>query len=137
MDPVSVGLLAALAGGAGGELGRQTWEGLSALVRRPFRGADGANGADTTAGAGLAELEELQQDPDSGQRARELSNALERRAGRDPGFRAALATWHEQAKRVHSEGSVRNTISGGAQHGPVLIGRDFTGVSFTTSPPPP
>jgi hypothetical protein len=137
VDPVLVGLLAALAGGAGGELGRQTWEGLSALVRRPFRGTDGTNGADATAGTGLAELEELEQDPASGQRAQELSDALERRAERDPGFRAALATWREQAKRVSSEGSVINRISGGTQHGPVLMGGPFTGVSFTTSPPPP
>lgn len=28
----------ALAGGAGGEAGRQAWAGLSTLVRRPFRG---------------------------------------------------------------------------------------------------
>ncbi|WP_328223208.1 MULTISPECIES: hypothetical protein [unclassified Streptomyces] len=132
-----MGLLAALAGGAGGELGRQTWDGLSALVRRPFRGADGANGADATAGSGVAELEELQQDPDSGQRARKLSKALERRAERDPGFRTDLATWHGQAKKVHSQGSVHNTISGGTQNGPVLQGGNFTGVSFTTSPPQP
>jgi hypothetical protein len=36
LDPVSVGMLAALAGGAGGELGRQAWAALSELVRRPF-----------------------------------------------------------------------------------------------------
>jgi hypothetical protein len=33
LEPISMGLLAALAGGAGGELGRQAWAGLSALVR--------------------------------------------------------------------------------------------------------
>lgn len=43
MEPVSVGLLAALAGGAGGELGRQVWAALSALVRRPFRRDEGAS----------------------------------------------------------------------------------------------
>lgn len=41
MDPISVALLGALAGGAGGELGGQAWTGLTALVRRPFtRGQD-------------------------------------------------------------------------------------------------
>ncbi|MDX6758755.1 hypothetical protein SIN09_04685 [Streptomyces sp. F8] len=43
MDPVSVGLLVALAGGVAGEVGRQAWAGLGALVRRPFgRGGEQA-----------------------------------------------------------------------------------------------
>ena len=37
VDPVSVGLLVALADGVGGELGRQVWAGLGAVVLRPFR----------------------------------------------------------------------------------------------------
>ncbi|WP_321170676.1 hypothetical protein [Embleya scabrispora] len=32
---------------------------------------------------------------------------------------------------------VTNTITGGTQHGPVLQGRDFSGVTFHTQPPPP
>ncbi|MGW0712100.1 hypothetical protein ACWD4G_40175 [Streptomyces sp. NPDC002643] len=32
MEPISIALLAALAGGAGGEFGRQTWAGLRAAV---------------------------------------------------------------------------------------------------------
>ncbi|MEU1944033.1 hypothetical protein ABZ554_16710 [Streptomyces sp. NPDC020125] len=35
MDPISMALLVALAGGAGGEFGRQTWARLSALVTSP------------------------------------------------------------------------------------------------------
>ncbi|MFJ9933718.1 hypothetical protein ACIRSJ_11365 [Streptomyces virginiae] len=53
LDPASTGLLAALHGGAGGELGRRTWEGLCALVRRALEHAG------------------------SGQRARVLSTALQ------------------------------------------------------------
>jgi hypothetical protein len=34
-------------------------------------------------------------------------------------------------------GNVTNTISGGAQHGPVLQGRDFTGLTFGANPAPP
>ncbi|MYS85543.1 hypothetical protein GTZ85_36380 [Streptomyces sp. SID5474] len=37
-------------------------------------------------------------------------------------------------------GAVHNTISGGTQHGPVVQGRDFTGLTFGspgTAPPPP
>ena len=34
-------------------------------------------------------------------------------------------------------GNVTNTISGGTQHGPVLQGRDFTGLTFGSSPAPP
>ncbi|MEY9997484.1 hypothetical protein ABIE67_009603 [Streptomyces sp. V4I8] len=136
MDPISVGLLAALAGGAGGELGRQVWAGLSALVRRPFR-----RGQDTevpAGGSGEAELVELEGAPDDPARAQALSAALAVRAGLDADFRTGLQQWHEQAKLVRTgDGEVHNSISGGTQNGPVLLGRDFSGVSFTTSPPPP
>ncbi|MGQ4420122.1 hypothetical protein ACN6LA_007942, partial [Streptomyces sp. SAS_269] len=59
-------LLAALAGGAGGELGRQTWAGLSALVRSPFRRStdDASDAADLSSGeAELARLEEMPDEP--------------------------------------------------------------------------
>lgn len=38
---------------------------------------------------------------------------------------------------VGKTGNVTNTISGGTQCGPVLQGRDFTGLTFGASPPPP
>jgi hypothetical protein len=34
-------------------------------------------------------------------------------------------------------GDVTNTVNGGTFSGPVLQGRDFTGLTFGTSPPPP
>lgn len=136
MDPVSVGLLAALAGRAGGEVGRQAWAGLGALVRRPFR-RDGGGQA-PVACSGAAELARLSADPDDQGRAQALSTALAVRAAVDEDFRARLAVWQEQAKLVRTgDGTVTNTVSGGTQNGPVVQGRDFSNLTFTTPPPPP
>ncbi|WBO69506.1 hypothetical protein [Streptomyces camelliae] len=136
MDPVSVGLLVAVAGGAGGELGRQAWSGLSALVQRPFRcGAD--TGQVPVVSSGAPELVALQQAPADEGRAQALSTALAVRAAIDGEFRGGLERWHEQAMLTQAEeGDTRNTVSGGTQYGPVLQGRDFSGFTFTTSPPP-
>ncbi|MFJ9659408.1 hypothetical protein ACIRPR_15780 [Streptomyces griseoflavus] len=136
MDPVSVGLLAALAGGAGGEVGRQTWAGLSALVRRPFRRDAGEEAPSVSSGE--AELRRLEEDPTDQQQAQALSTALAVRAALDTDFRTGLAAWQEQAELVSTgDGTVHNTISGGTQHGPVLQGRNFSGLSFTTPPSVP
>ncbi|MFJ6892510.1 hypothetical protein [Streptomyces hokutonensis] len=134
MDPVSVGLLASLAGGAGGEVGRQVWTGLTALVRRPFhRGDDGSGGP----GPGEDELARLQQAPGDGTRAHALSTALAVRAALDPDFATALAAWHEQAKLVRTgDGTVNNAISGGSYYAPVLQGRDFPDTTFNSPAPP-
>ncbi|WP_119582260.1 hypothetical protein [Streptomyces europaeiscabiei] len=134
MDPVSVGLLAALAGGAGGELGRQAWAGLSDLVRRPLR--RGQNTAqDPVANSAEAELAALGQGPTDPVRAQALSTALAVRAALDTDFRAGLQLWHEQAKLVHAgDAEVHNTISGGTQSGPVFQGRDYSGISFAIPP---
>lgn len=138
MDPISVALLAALAGGAGGELGRQAWTGLTTLVRRPFtRGQDESVQAPAVS-SGQTELVRLQETPGDVARAQALSTALAVRAVVDSEFSSGLQQWHEQAKLVRTgDGDVHNTISGGTQHGPVLQGRDFSGLSFTTTPPPP
>ncbi|WP_328670634.1 hypothetical protein [Streptomyces sp. NBC_00328] len=134
MDPVSVGLLAALAGGAGGEVGRQVWAGLSALVRRPF-GRDGGGQAPVVS-SGEAELVLLAADSGDQGRAQALSTALAVRAAVDEDFRTHLAAWQEQAKLVRTgDGAVTSTISGGTQNGPVLQGRDFSNLTFTTPPP--
>ncbi|MFC8428077.1 hypothetical protein [Streptomyces sp. NPDC057253] len=132
MDPVSVGLLVALAGGAGGELGREVWAGLSALVRRPFRRGD----VDPPAiGTGESELTRLAQDPSDESAAQTLSTTLSVRAALDPDFRTALTAWHGQARQVRIEDhTVHNTISGGTQHGPVLQGGSFTNLTFTQAP---
>lgn len=126
-------LLAALAGGAGGEAGRQAWTGLVSLVRRPFR-RDG-DAQDPAVSPGEAELAHLAQAPDDTARAQALSSALAARAALDTGFRASLLRWHERAESLRT-GDVHNEISGGHFAGPVLQGRDFSGLSFTTPPAP-
>ncbi|MFF9521972.1 hypothetical protein ACF1DV_08290 [Streptomyces achromogenes] len=134
MDPVSVGLLVALASGAGGEAGRQAWAGLGALVRRPFR--QHGEGQAPAVGSGEAELVRLAEDPDDQGRAQALSTALAVRAALDEAFRTHLAAWQEQVKLVRTgDGAVTNTVSGGTQHGPVVQGRDFSHLSFTTPSP--
>ncbi|MFF3967978.1 hypothetical protein ACFYZI_41310 [Streptomyces griseorubiginosus] len=135
MDPVSVGLLVALAGGAGGEAGRQAWAGLSALVRRPFRREGG--GQTPTVISGEAELVHLAADPSDQGRAQALSTALTARAAVDEEFSTLLAAWQEQAKLVRAgDGTATNTISGGTQNGPIVQGRDFSNLTFNTPPPP-
>ncbi|NBM17977.1 hypothetical protein [Streptomyces sp. GC420] len=137
MDPVSVGLLAALAGGAGGELGRQVWAGLGALVRRPFRRGEVGEQVPAVS-SGETELARLEEDPADPVRAQELSTALAMRAAVDMDFSAGLQQWLGQAKLVRSgDGETHNEISGGTFHGPVIQSRDVSGLSFTASPPPP
>ncbi|MDX3067591.1 MULTISPECIES: hypothetical protein [Streptomyces] len=136
MDPISVALLGALAGGAGGEAGRQAWAALTALVRSPLRG--GQRDVEEPAGSGEAELVRLEEEPADPAHARSLSTALSERAATDAEFSAALQRWHDQARLVRTgDGEVSNTISGGTFSGPVLQGRDFSGTSFTTPAAPP
>ncbi|MFD0271364.1 hypothetical protein ACFVGY_33060 [Streptomyces sp. NPDC127106] len=139
MDPISVAVLVALAGGAGGEVGKQAWAGLSALVRRPFRRGQGESPEAPVVGSGEAELARLEQAPDDPTRAQALSDTLAARAAADPDFSAGLQQWwHEQVKLVRTgDGDVDNEISGGTFHGQVLQGRDYSNISFSTPPPPP
>ncbi|MET8861210.1 hypothetical protein ABZW95_34310, partial [Streptomyces sp. NPDC004579] len=59
------------------------------------------------------------------------------RAAVDENFRTRLVDWQAQAKLVRTgDGAVTNTISGGTQNGPVVQGRDFSNLTFTTPPPP-
>ena len=140
MDPVTIGaVLAAVAGGAGGALGSQVWAGVSALVRIPFRRAH-ATGAAAVLSSGSAELAALEQAPADDRRAVALAEALVARAGADGEFLEALQTWWEQASQVQAGRNVVNTVSGGTQYGPVLQGRDFSGLTFgfpTVRPPAP
>ncbi|MGW4561430.1 hypothetical protein ACWEN3_03140 [Streptomyces sp. NPDC004561] len=134
---MSVGLLAALAGGAGGEIGKQVWTGLSELVRRPFQRGLGA--VDVSAvSSGEAELARLERAPADPACAQALSTVLAVRAAMDADFRVGLQHWHETAKSVRAgDGDVTNTISGGTFNGATLQGRDFSGVSLGTASLPP
>jgi hypothetical protein len=134
MDPVSVALLGALAGGAGGEAGRQAWAGLTNLVRRPFGGRSASAPA---ASNSEVELVRLMQDPANQERAHALSTALAVRAALDGGFAAALQEWHSEAQalQVHTGSPVNNTVSGGTFYGPHFMGRDFSGFTLNAAPP--
>ncbi|WAU82395.1 hypothetical protein O1Q96_23130 [Streptomyces sp. Qhu-G9] len=140
MEPVSAALLLALATGAAGAAGGQSWQGLVALVRR-WRGQESPSGVVEPVSA-EAELTSLEQDPADERRAQILSVALAARAGRDAGFAAALEAWHRQAQQVvpnTGAGSVSTNISGGSQ-GNVVTARDVTGglhFGLPASPPSP
>ncbi|MEH0417624.1 hypothetical protein [Streptomyces sp. B21-083] len=149
MDPISVTLLAALAGGLGGEAGRQAWQGLTALVRRPFH-RGGTDGDPTViipaVSSGEPELTALVQAPNDTARAQALSTALAVRAVLDGEFARHLEEWSRHARQTgERDGVVHNEISGGTYHNsPVIQGRDISGVTFNappphhrTSPPPP
>ncbi len=130
-------LLAALAGGAGGEIGWQAWTGLTALVRRPLRDGQGTEDGPAVR-SGEVELAELERAPADPACARALSTALVVRAAVDADFRTGLERWHEQAQLVRTgDGQVDSTISGDTFNGPVLLGRDISGVSFAPAPPGP
>ncbi|MEU8703030.1 hypothetical protein AB0C61_36330 [Streptomyces sp. NPDC048680] len=132
MDPITAAALTALAGTVGGEAGRQTWQGLTALVRRPFqRGA--APGGSPVISSGELELADLENSPADPLRAQALATALGVRAAQDDEFRALLEEWWQQA-RSGSGGDVHtNSISGGTQNAPLLQGRDFSGLTFNMS----
>ena len=136
VDPAAIGVvLSAVASGAGGALGSQIWDGVSALVQRPFhRDRAVEHDADVVSG-GEAELAELARAPGDRRRALALATALVARARVDVGFAEAFQSWWEQAQRVENSGNVTNTVSGGSQYGPVLQGRDFSGLTFGDSSP--
>lgn len=132
MDPITAAALAALAGSAGGEAGRQAWQGLTALVRRPFqRGAaqdaepDGSPGVSS----GQLEIADLENNPADPVHAQALATALGVRAALDREFRVLLEEWWQHAQ-TGSGSEVHNSISGGTQNGPVLQGRDFSSLTF-------
>ncbi|MFE3861195.1 hypothetical protein ACFXPT_12290 [Streptomyces goshikiensis] len=137
MDPITAAALAALAGGLGGEAGRQTWHGLAALVSRPFgrTAAQGAQGDGTPeVSSGELELSGLEGDPADPMRAQALATALGVRAALDGEFRVLLDDWWQRARAISSGGEVHNSISGGTQNGPVLQGRDFSSLTFNMTP---
>jgi hypothetical protein len=137
MDPVTVGaVLTAIAGGAGDAIGGQLWAGVSALVRRPFRYADREPAGEPASGA--AELAALERAPQDQARAVALAEVLVARAAADADFRRELESWWAAASQVQTgPGDTANTISGGTFQGPVLQGRDFTGLTFGGPPAPP
>lgn len=116
MEPITAGLLVALASGAAGAAGEQLWTSLRDLATR--RGSH----------PGESELEVSAEPPPTEERAGQLAALLNERARQDLDFAAALEVWR---RRVNAEvatrsGDVTNEISGGTQ-GTVIQGRDFHG----------
>lgn len=129
MDPISAALLVAIATGAAGEAGKQLWTGLTGLVRTTDRAGEAAVASPSS--PGQAELALLNEAPGDLQRAQALAAALAQRADEDGAFRSRLVQWHQQAQALRTgDGETANTISGGTQRGPVLQGRDFSGINF-------
>lgn len=131
MDPVAVGaVLLAVVTGASEALGGQLWAGMVSLVRRPSRNKQRSAGG-AAAKSGETELLALQEAPASRENAVALAKVLLARAEADADFEHALREWWKQTEPVRVKiGNVANTISGGAQYGPVLQGRDFTNLTF-------
>ncbi|PZT72730.1 MULTISPECIES: hypothetical protein [unclassified Streptomyces] len=132
MDAITAAALTAMAGSVGGDAGRQAWQGLTALVRRPFRRAspeDGDSATDSGISSGEREPAELERDPADPLRAQALATALGVRAALDGEFRALLDTWWREA-RSGTGGDVSNNVSGGTHNAPLLQGRDFSQITF-------
>lgn len=125
MDPITAAALAALAGTIGGEAGRHAWQGLTALVSRPFRRSTPHGPDDGSIGISSGELEAaaLESNPTDPLRAQALATALGVRAALDGEFRAQLETWWQQAQ-TPSGGSVHNIVSGKAEN--VVQGQHFS-----------
>ncbi|MFD0399671.1 hypothetical protein ACFVHI_16530 [Kitasatospora sp. NPDC127121] len=128
MDPITAAALTALAGSVAGEAGRQAWQGLSALVRRPFR-RGGEQEELPGISSGEVEVAALEAVPADPGRAQALATALGVRAALDPDFRVLLDEWWAQTTAA-STSSVHNTISGGTQNGTIVQGRDFSNLTF-------
>jgi CTP:molybdopterin cytidylyltransferase MocA len=55
----------------------------------------------------------------------------------DPGTAAELASLVAELRADQDAGGkVTNQVIGGVQHGPVIMGRDFSGITLTIGPPP-
>jgi hypothetical protein len=142
MDPITIGaVLLAIASGAGEGLGKELWDGVVALVRRPFHRKAATSGDAVAAEpvpAADAQLAAFQQAPADRERAVALAETLLARSGADADFRQALEHWWRQAEPIRASfGNVMNAVSGGTQQGPVLMGRDFTNVAFGSAQAPP
>ncbi|WLW53333.1 hypothetical protein [Streptomyces sp. YU58] len=124
MEPITAGLLVALASGTAGAMGEQLWASLRDLVLRR------RDEAATSGGEGEVVLPA--EPPSSEERARHLAELLNRRAAQDPDFADALERWRREADDRTGNtapapaGDVHNVISGGTQN-TVIQARDIHG----------
>nr|WP_110952815.1 hypothetical protein [Streptomyces sp. SID7805] len=129
MDQITAAALAELAGSLSGEPERAAWQCLTTLVQRPLHHGSAQISGSPQISSGELEVAALECAPSDPFRAQALATALEIRAALDDDFRALLEVWRQQLQTA-SDGEVRNRISGGTQNGPVLQGRDFSGLTF-------
>jgi hypothetical protein len=134
MDPVTMSVvLLAIASGAAGKAGEGLWNGVIKLIRRPFAHRDSVTDPAAPAISGIAELVALEREPHSQDRALKLAEAVVARADSDDSFRRELEVWWGETEAVRG-GNVTNTVSGGTFNGPVVMGRDFSRLTFGTPP---
>lgn len=127
MDLVSATVLAALASGAGGEMGRQAWAALTSLVRSRRRSTD--SGGLSALPTGEQELDELEAAPADSEAAARLAAVLRRRAEADDEFAADLT---KLLAPVTPDLSQVNNLISGTVAGTAIQGRDFHGpITFT------
>jgi hypothetical protein len=140
MDPITAAALTALAGGLGGEAGRHAWQGLTALVRRPFgraatQGTD--DGAVPRISSGELEVVALEGEPTDPLRAQALATALGVRAALDSEFRTLLDEWWQRAQAGSSGGDVHNSIGGSVESGATVVqSRDISALTFNMTRAP-
>jgi hypothetical protein len=132
MDPVTVSaVLLAIISGVSGEAGAKLWDGLRRMISRPPRTSLSETSALTVQSDGARELAALEQGTPTQQEALALANALLKRADADVSFRQDLEAWWSHASQINiTAGDTDSTITGGTQYGPVLQGRDFSGLTF-------
>ncbi|WP_188192159.1 hypothetical protein [Nonomuraea sp. SYSU D8015] len=108
--PTLAAVISAIVGGAAGEVGKNAWTSLTALVRRRF-------GDDAPAVAALEGPPE------------EVTRALVDHAQADSEFQQALTKWTvDTARLIQSKHDVSNTIGGEARiSGPVIQAGDVYG----------
>ncbi|MFJ6012527.1 hypothetical protein [Streptomyces sp. NPDC092952] len=129
MDPITAAGLAAMAGSLGSEAGRQAWQGLTALVRRPFRGPAAPDDGALQVSSGEPELSALVGDPADPMRAQALATALGVRAALDGEFRTLLDEWWQRAQDVSPSVVVHNNFSGTPHGGSVFQGSNFSNMT--------
>jgi hypothetical protein len=129
MEPLTASLLAAalttLVTGTAGEAGKSAWATLASTTRRMLGAGDGT----------VAAVEELEgvivADPVAEvmeAKAQAAAQRLIEAAAQEPAFGQALQSWLQQNQTLlPGDSATTNTVSGSAQVGVLIQGRDFHG----------
>jgi hypothetical protein len=139
MDPISVALLLAVAGGMGTGAGEEVWRGLNELVHKPFRHRAVVESVPTQLiETGVVEVARLERDHASRDAARRLAQVIAARAERDSEFSAGLQVWLDAARSTYpgNEGGVHNEmdIRNSTLHQPVIQSGSVGEINFYNGP---